>query len=157
MITKLRLKRLRVSLWKLWNMARRSSLITPRKLDRIQLGSHPVQEPYYAPFGRQPLCEIDYEDLIFLIEYLLNLILQQGDIRLFWDPEQIFIIIRNVAFKTIETNNNTIVIFKSINLLLTVFAISNKVKEPCVSIPFQESFDISPFIPFKLFLSQKRN
>jgi flagellar motor component MotA len=65
----------------------------------------------------------------------MNLILHQGDFRLFWDPEHIFVIICNVAFNTVKTNNNTIVIFKSINKLLTVFAIGNKVKEPLLASP----------------------
>jgi hypothetical protein len=75
---------------------------------------------------------------------IMNLILQQGNFRLFWGPRQIFVTNRNVAFKTVKTNNNTIIIFKSINLLLTVFGIGNKMKEPCISIPFLESFDLSP-------------
>jgi hypothetical protein len=87
----------------------------------------------------------------------MNLILHQGDFRLFWDTELIFVIIRDVAFKTVRTNNNPIVILKPINMLLAVFAIGNKVQEPCITIPFQESFDLSSFIPLKLFLPQKRN
>jgi hypothetical protein len=87
----------------------------------------------------------------------MNLILHQGDFRLLWDPEQIFVIICDVAFKTVRINNNTIVILKPINKLLTVFTIGNKVKEPCISITFQESFDLSSFIPLNLFLPQKRN
>jgi hypothetical protein len=31
------------------------------------------------------------------------------------------------------------------------------VKEPCISVPFQEGFDLSSFIPLKLFLPQNRN
>jgi hypothetical protein len=53
----------------------------------------------------------------------MNLILHQGDFRLFRDPEQIFVVIRDVAFKTVRTNSNTIVILKPINMLLIVFAI----------------------------------
>jgi hypothetical protein len=31
------------------------------------------------------------------------------------------------------------------------------VKEPCISVSFQEGFDLSSFIPLNLFLPQKRN
>jgi hypothetical protein len=50
-----------------------------------------------------------------------------------------FLIIRDVTFKTAGTNSNTIVILEPINKLLTVFVIGNKVKEPRISAPFQDT------------------
>jgi hypothetical protein len=49
----------------------------------------------------------------------MNLILHQGEFRLFRDLEQFFLIIRDVAFKTVRTNINTIVILAA-SVIITI-------------------------------------
>jgi hypothetical protein len=72
-------------------------------------------------FSHLIFSEVGNEDIIFLrgnLWNIKNLILHQGDLRLFSGPKKIFVIISNVAFEVVNTNNYTMVIFKSINMFL---------------------------------------
>jgi len=60
-------------------------------------------------------------------------------------------------FKLIITDNNSLIIFKFINMLFSVLTISNQMEEPSIIISLQKSFNLSSLVPFDLFFSQKKN
>jgi hypothetical protein len=49
----------------------------------------------------------------------------KGDITIFWLAKKVSIITSNVAFKLVNTDHNTLIIFKSVDMLLALFPIGN--------------------------------